>query len=105
MERPSEDFFCPVTMDLLVQPHLTPCCGKHISPKAVAEIQKKGQKCPLCNNIPLSTILNKHFQREVKRIRVFCDNQCSWQGELSALDYHLQSCPKKDIPPVAKSPL
>ena len=31
IKRPSEDFFCPVMMGLLVQPHLTSCCGKHLS--------------------------------------------------------------------------
>ena len=89
-------------MDLLLEPHLTSCCGRNISQQAVAEIQKRRGKCPLCNAIPLSTILHKDLQREVKRIRVFCDNQCSWQGELSALDYHLQFCPKKNVPLMAK---
>ena len=90
--------FCPVTTHLLLQPHLTSCCGKHISKDAVTEIQKKGGKCPLCNALPLSTILNKHFQREVKGFVVFCDYKCGWQGELSALDHHLMSCPMKDTP-------
>ena len=105
VEWPSEDFFCPATTDLLLQPHLTLCCGRHLSQAAASEIQKKGGKCPLCSTIPLSTILNKHFQREVKRIQVYCDNQCSWQGELSALDYHLQSCPKKDFSLMTKPSL
>ena len=34
VEQPSDDFFCPVTFSLLLQPHLTSCCGKHLSQEA-----------------------------------------------------------------------
>ena len=31
VERPSEDFFCPVSLELLLEPQLTSCCGHHLS--------------------------------------------------------------------------
>ena len=46
-------------------------------------------------------MLNKHFQRLVNALHVFCrheDRGCGWHGELSALERHIQSCPMKDRP-------
>ena len=72
VEDPSEDFFCPVTRSLLLQPHLTSCCGNHISQEAASRIQKEGGACPLCNTHPWNIFFNKHFQRQVKSLHVFC---------------------------------
>ena len=99
--QPSKDFFCPVTFGLLLQPHLTPCCGNHFSQEAASMIQEEGGACPLCKANPLHTMLNKHFQRQVKSLRVFCHHDergCGWQGELANFDSHVQSCPMRDIP-------
>ena len=46
-------------------------------------------------------MLNKHFQRQVKSLCVFCRHEergCGWQGELGTLDNHAQSCPMTDGP-------
>ena len=46
-------------------------------------------------------MLSKHFQRQVNELRVFCrheDKGCGWQGELSDLERHVQSCPMRDQP-------
>ena len=101
IEPPSGDFFCPVTYDLLLQPHLTLCCGKHLSQEATTKIQREGRPCPLCNEPQWSTLRNKCLQRQVRELRVFCrheDRGCGWQGKLFDLEYHVQSCPKKDVP-------
>ena len=101
VEQPSDDFFCPVTYGLLLQPHLTSCCGKHLSEEAACRIRREGGACPLCNMACWSTMLNKHFQRQVNELVVFClhdDRGCGWQGELSDLERHVQSCPMSDAP-------
>ena len=98
VEEPSEDFFCPVTHSLLLQPYLTSCCGNHISQEAASRIQRKGGACPLCRSHPLSTTLNKHFQRQVRSLHVFCcyeDRGCEWQGEVARYEEHISSCPNK----------
>ena len=105
VEQPSKDYFCPVTFGLLLQPHLISCCGNHISQEAASRIQREGGACPLCKTRPWSTMLNKHFQRQVKSVRVFCrhDNRgCGWQGELADFDSYVQSCPMKDAPPMTE---
>ena len=102
VEQPSQDFYCPVTYDLLLQPHLTACCGKHLSEKAATMIKEVGGPCAMCKEPNLSTILDKHFRRQLNEHRVFCHNKnrgCGWQGELS--DYmkrHIESCPMKNAP-------
>ena len=61
VEQPSEDFFCPVTYDLLLQPHLTECCGKHLSQYAATMIKDAGDPCPMCKETNLSTMLDRHL--------------------------------------------
>ena len=95
VEQPSDDFFCPVTMGLLLNPHETSCCGKHLSQEAAIRILKEGGACPLCNAANWATVLSKHFQREVKQLHVLCryqDKGCKWKGELAAFQLHIQSC-------------
>ena len=101
VDWPPEDFFCPVTYGLLLQPHLTACCGNHFSQDAVTKIQRGKGTCPLCNEPHFDTMLNKWFRRRVYELHVFCrheDRGCGWQGELSDLEHHVQSCPMKTTP-------
>ena len=108
VEQPSDDFFCPVTTGLLLQPHLTSCCGKHLSQEAAIRIQEERGACPLCKTPQWSSMLNKHFQHQVNGQRVFCrhdDRGCGWQGELGDLEHHVQSCPMRDGPEQLKLPL
>ena len=105
VEQPSDDFFCPVTMGLLLQPHLTSCCGKHLSQEAATRIQREGGACPLCKEQSWSTMFSKYFQRQVNSLRVFCrheDRGCGWQGELAAFHHHMESCPMRDSPPMTE---
>ena len=46
-------------------------------------------------------MLNKHFQRQVKSLHVFCHHKnrgCGWQGELAAFHHHVESCSMRDGP-------
>ena len=46
-------------------------------------------------------MLNKHFQRQVNSLRVFCyhvDRGCGWHGDLAVFHDHVKSCPMKDGP-------
>ena len=101
VEQLSKDFFCPVTLDLLLQPYQTNCCGKHLSQEAATRIEGEGRACPLCKEPHLNTMLDKWFRRQVHELHVFCrheDRGCGWQGELSDLEFHVQACPLKTAP-------
>ena len=105
VEQPSDDFFCPVTFGLLLHPYLTSCCGNHLSEEAASRIQREEGACPLCKKKDWSTMLSKHFQRQVHSLCVFCrhkDRGCGWQGELAAFHPHVNSCPMRDGPPMTE---
>lgn len=95
IEEPSNDFYCPVVYNLLVKPHLTSCCGKHLSPEAVTRLVDESKPCPLCKEMPWDTMLNKDFQRQVHALKVKClyydDKKCEWKGELSSFNRHVES--------------
>ena len=58
MKEPPQDFYCPVTYDLLLQPRRTSCCGQNLSHGAVARLQREGETCPLCRESEWRTELN-----------------------------------------------
>ena len=94
-EAPPDDYFCPVTMGLLLKPHETSCCGKYLSQEAAARIQEEGGACPMCKTAHWTSYLSKHFQREVRELHVLCqykDRGCNWQGELASFHRHICSC-------------
>ena len=101
VEQPSDDLFCPVTHRLMFQPHLTVCCGEHLSQEAATWLRREGRRCPLCRKLHLRTVSDERFRRQINKLRVFCrheDRGCGWQGELSDLEHHVQSCPMKNLP-------
>ena len=94
IEEPSRDFFCPVTLDLLREPHQTLCCGNHISPEAITTLQESGKPCPLCKKAGLKTLPDQFFKRQVNALKVYCPHKsagCPWVGELVDLEQHLSA--------------
>ena len=96
VEEPSDDFYCPVLKVLLLMPHLTACCGKHLSEKAAKRLINDKAQCPLCKK-ELTTVLDKNFRNQVLELPVFCPNRnhgCGWVTELSNLESHVEVCRK-----------
>ena len=98
VEQPSQDFFCPVSLELLLEPQQTSCCGHHLSLEAATRLQSEGKACPLCNGEQWSTVLDKYHRRKVHEVRVRCwhmDNGCVWVGEVNDLKRHADACEKR----------
>ena len=98
VERPSHDFFCPVSLELLLEPQLTSCCGHHLSLEAATRLQSEGKACPMCNGEQWSAVLDKYHRRKVHEVRVRCwhkDNGCAWVGEVNDLKRHADACAKR----------
>ena len=95
VEQPSQDFFCPVSLELLLEPQLTSCCGHHLSLEATTRLQREGKTCPMCNGEGWNAVLDKYHRRKVHEVRVRCrykDNGCEWVGEVNELKTHVDSC-------------
>ena len=92
VEKPGNEYFCPVTFELLKDPRQTNfCCGNHLS-RATAE-RLEGKPCPLCKKQPLKTTEDLFFKRKVMELKVRCSNRaigCKWVGELGNLNDHLK---------------
>ena len=98
VEQPSQDFFCPVTLEFLLEPQLTSCCGHHLSLEASSRLQREGKACPLCNETGWSTVLDKFHRRKVHELRVRCPHRgsgCDWVGEVNSVERHAGCCPKR----------
>ena len=98
---PSEDFYCPVTKGLLLDPHQTRCCGNILSAEAVTRIQKDREPCPLCKRAPFETYPDQNVRRTVREQKVYCPNKmrgCDWVGELSSVGSHEETWQRKDSP-------
>ena len=94
VERPSSDYFCPVTFELLTDPRQTnSCCGRHLSRAVAEKLEAEGKPCPLCKKAPLKTADDLFFKRKVLELQVRCSHKrqgCAWVGELRALKGHLE---------------
>ena len=93
-----QDFFCPVTFELLRDPQLTTCCGHLLSRRVVTKLQQEGKPCPMCKDPSFPSVPNKHFKRKVEELKVRCFYErdgCKWEGELGNLDHHSKSCSKR----------
>jgi TNF receptor-associated factor 4 len=100
VEKPPEDFFCPVTKELLKEPvYCYSCCGHHISSEAVKRLKEEGKPCPMCRNQQWNTVEDSFFKRRVMHLKVYCRRKsagCDWVGSCSELDTHLNSKSAED---------
>ena len=98
VEKPTQDFFCPVSLEYLLEPQLTFCCGHHLSLQAAKRLQEEGKPCPMCNSEEWSAVLDKYHRRKAHEVRVRCwyrNDGCEWEGEVNGLTRHADSCKKR----------
>ena len=90
VDPPPDSLQCPVCLLPFRDPALLSCCGHKGCASCIGRIKAAGHPCPLCQQ-PFETMLDKHFQRKVLDLRVFCSKKeegCSWKGELRDLETH-----------------
>ncbi len=98
VEQPDQDYFCPVSLELLIEPHQTSCCGHHISQQAANRLARERKPCPMCKDEEFNTQPDKYFKRKVRQLKVHCPHKksgCEWTGELGDLNHHTTACPKR----------
>ena len=92
VEQPPEEFFCPVSFAVLLEPYQTQCCGNHLSQEAYQRLQ--GQPCPVCREENLAAVRDKFHKRKALSLKVRCPHKaegCEWEGELGSLEQHLNT--------------
>ena len=99
VEQPPEEFFCPVSFAVFLEPYQTQCCANHLSQEAYQRLQ--GQPCPVCRKENLTAVKDNFHKRKALSLKVRCPHKaegCEWQGELRSLEQHVaQSCGLKVI--------
>ena len=94
-ESVNKDFFCPVSVEVMRNPHQTDCCGSHISAEVAERLIKDGKPCPLCKVSTFTTHRDQYFQRIILDEKVHClhkGNGCDWVGSLCELQDHSGTC-------------
>lgn len=90
IEVPLPEYFCPITYELLLNPYLSSCCGKHFSQEVA---KKSNEKCPCCRHEKPTFTLNKAQQHLLLSLKMRCrykDRGCTWTGEGFDFVNHLE---------------
>ena len=95
IKQPPLEYFCPVSLELLLEPQQTKCCGNHLSQEAAKKLQEEGKPCPMCKSEEWSADLDKYHRRKVHQVRVRCRYEgsgCGWEGSMHEFERHIDSC-------------
>ncbi len=90
VDPPQKEFYCPLCEQILNEPKLTECCGKHFCTNCI-DLQKPCPN-PECNQEHFFAILDKPTWNKIKELDVLCPLKgrgCHWKGEMSMRVKHL----------------
>ena len=95
--EPSEDFLCPICSKVLVEPHVTECCGQHFCEQCLTKwFKEQGSViCPHCRSINFAHIRYLPMKRKINDLQVLCSNKkdgCALITTVSQLESHLSEC-------------
>ena len=105
VESPPDQLVCNICQFPSRDPHLSVCCGQEFCKSCLDGSRKatNSTACSVCQNEEFVTFPNKQADREIKSLRVLCNNKesgCKWQGELSDINNHLgnsNGCQFEDV--------
>ena len=92
---------CSICLCVLEDPQLIDCkCGAHFCKACIAKIKDEKKPCPLCKGKFATLVSDRHLQRTINSLRVYCSFKeagCGWVGELKVLSgEHLNSDPSNN---------
>lgn len=82
-------YLCPITKQLMLEPHKTSCCNKHLSHAA---IEQSSDTCPICMSTSMDAKLDPIFRERAHALKISCPHKyegCHWIGEIRHLKAHL----------------
>ncbi len=99
-----DEYTCSVCLDVLREPHLTTCCGRHFCKGCILRVQEYGKPCPLCNQHEFLAVIDKSVERRILAMKVRCPFRalgCNWVGEMrhqpDHLDFEKGQCEHRHI--------
>ena len=98
IKEPPGDFLCAVTLELLLEPYQTSCCGHHLSREVVERLKRERKPCPMCQIPNFDAHPDKYLRRKVRELHVRCPYKagaCEWVGDLGNREAHIRNCPKQ----------
>ena len=98
----AEDYYCPVCLSLMNEPHLTNC-GHRFCKGCIEPIYHGERKCPICQEPGFKIMPDRDIERRIKELKIRCANHqkgCDWTGKrvnhdnhlLKQCDYHSVDC-------------
>ena len=87
-----DDYKCPLCLDVLKEPQLSTCCGRHFCNECIQKVFRIKKPCPLCNSEDFTVVLDKNVKRKILDLKVNCSNKqhgCDWVGEMRAFEKHI----------------
>lgn len=88
-----DEFLCAICKDVLLDPQLIVCCGKHFCRTCTEGIKSRDEPCPLCGE-DFTTAIDRYLLRHLHSQIVRChhrDKGCNWEGYYSEFESHLQT--------------
>ena len=80
---------CSICLCVLQDPQLIDCnCGAHFCKSCIEKIKEEKNPCPLCKGRFTTLVLDRHLQRTINGLQVYCsfkESGCEWVGELKSL--------------------
>ena len=76
--EPSEEYHCPICAKVLVEPHVTDCCGQHFCEECLKQWfeEQLGEKiCPHCRSEEFTHIRYLPLKRKINELPVYCSNR------------------------------
>ena len=96
--EPSEEYHCPICTKVLVEPHVTDCCGQHFCEECLKQWFKEqlGEKiCPHCRSEEFTHIRYLPLKRKINELPVYCSNRengCTEVTCVCQLESHINQC-------------
>ncbi len=95
VDRPSDEYECPICYHVVRDPYLTNCCGTRFCKKCIVEWKDQNNTCPICREEDFRCMPDKRLRREIRGMNVHCrqqDKGCQWIGTYNDLRHHSAEC-------------
>lgn len=95
-----DELVCLVCQHVAKDVHQVECCGKVFCKTCITTTKRRLNSCPNCRKASPKIFSDIRGAREIKRLRVSCENEgkgCGWSGVLVDYTTHKESCDFNEV--------